>query len=115
MSRSILLITFLTQASLQASAFSMPMFTEHAALKRTTPSKTEGVEIELPNFDELFSRIKEVSPLAKMVIDTNNENNLDAFSDNSNVNLIQGGFQQADAKCKYIQKCIFLYILYKNK
>lgn len=98
MSRSILFITFLTQASLKASAFSMPMFTEHAALKRTTPSKTEGVEIELPNFDELFSRIKEVSPLAKMVIDTNNENNQDDFSDNGNVNLIQGGFQQADAK-----------------
>lgn len=89
-------MTFFTQAALEASAFSMPMFTEHAALKRTTPSKTEGVEIELPNFDELFSRIKEVSPLAKMVIETNNEYNLDACS--SDADLIKGGFQQADSK-----------------
>jgi hypothetical protein len=31
----------------------------------------EGVEIELPDFDELFGRIKQVSPLAKVVIDGN--------------------------------------------
>lgn len=112
MTRSILLVTFLTQAALRTSAFSMPMFTEHAALKRTTPSKTEGVEIELPNFDELFSRIKEVSPLAKMVIDTNNEYNVDCFTGGDSVtsvgssisnshhhaDLIKGGFQEADAK-----------------
>lgn len=51
------------------SAFSMPMFTQQPAMQRTTPSKTDGVEIELPDFDELFGRIREVSPLAAMAID----------------------------------------------
>lgn len=38
-------------------------------MQRTTPSKTDGVEIEIPDFDELFGRIREVSPLAAMAID----------------------------------------------
>jgi hypothetical protein len=45
------------------------MFTEQKTMQRTTPSKTDGVEIEIPNFDELFGRIKEVSPLAALAID----------------------------------------------
>eukprot|EP01083_Nonionella_stella_P212279 766790_1 len=53
----------------QVSAFSVPMFKEQVAMQRTTPSKTEGVEIELPDFDELFGRIQEVSPLASMALD----------------------------------------------
>ena len=32
-------------------------------------SKTEGVEIELPDFDEFFGRIQAVSPLARLVIE----------------------------------------------
>lgn len=51
------------------SSFSMPMFTQQRAMQRTTPSKTDGVEIELPDFDELFGRIKEVSPLAAMALE----------------------------------------------
>jgi len=51
------------------SAFSMPMFTEQKAMRRTTLSKTDGVEIEIPDFDEFFGRIREVSPLAAMTID----------------------------------------------
>lgn len=77
------------------SSFSMPMFTEHAALKRTTPSKTDGVEIELPNFDELFSRIKQVSSLAKMVIDSSSTSDSTASS-----NVVGQGFSKADAECK---------------
>jgi len=65
-------------------AFSMPMFTEQRAMQRTTPSKTDGVEIEIPDFDELFGRIREVSPLAAMAIDGQD-----------------GGFDIADQKCKY--------------
>ena len=52
-------------------------------MQKTTPSKTEGVEIELPNFDELFNRIREVSPLCNMAIDGE-----------------LGGFDVADEKCK---------------
>ena len=37
-------------------------------LQRTTPSKTSGVAIELPDFDEMFSRIQAVSPLARLAI-----------------------------------------------
>ena len=52
-------------------------------MQRTTPSKTDGVEIEIPNFDEFFGRIREVSPLAAMAIDGQT-----------------GGFDVADEKCK---------------
>ena len=38
------------------------------ALQRTAPSKTEGVDIELPDFDEFFDRIQTVSPLARLAI-----------------------------------------------
>jgi hypothetical protein len=44
------------------------MWQEAPALQRTAPSKTEGVEIDLPNFDELFNRIQQVSPLARLAI-----------------------------------------------
>lgn len=52
-----------------SQAFTSPIFQETAALQRTAPSKTEGVEIELPDFDEFFGRIQAVSPLAKLVIE----------------------------------------------
>ena len=35
----------------------------------TFPSKTDGVEIELPDFDDLFGRIQQVSPLARVAIE----------------------------------------------
>ena len=54
-----------------ANAFTSPIFQETAALQRTAPSKTEGVEIELPDFDEFFGRIQKVSPLARMAIEQN--------------------------------------------
>ena len=50
-------------------AFSSPIFQETAALQRTAPSKTAGVEIELPDFDEFFGRIQVVSPLARLAIE----------------------------------------------
>lgn len=49
-------------------AFSSPVFQEAHSLRRHSPSKIEGVEIELPNFEELFGRIRQVSPLADKVI-----------------------------------------------
>jgi hypothetical protein len=51
-----------------AQGFSSALFQETPAAQRTFPSKTNGVEIELPNFDELFSRIQDVSPLARVAI-----------------------------------------------
>ena len=80
---AIVLSTKALSSSSLVSAFSMPMFTEQRAMQRTTPSKTDGVEIEIPDFDELFGRIREVSPLAAMAIDGQD-----------------GGFDVADQKCK---------------
>jgi hypothetical protein len=61
----ILLLGFHVAAS---SAFSTPIFQETATLQRTAPSKTIGVEIELPDFDEMFRRIQAVSPLARLAV-----------------------------------------------
>ena len=40
--------------------------------QRTVPTTTGGHDIELPDFDELFGRIKQVSPLAKKVLGGHN-------------------------------------------
>ncbi|KAL7552531.1 hypothetical protein ACHAWF_016810 [Thalassiosira exigua] len=52
----------------RAEGFGSPIFQETATLQRLAPSKTEGVEIELPDFEEMFGRIQTVSPLAKLAI-----------------------------------------------
>ena len=62
---SLLLLGFHVAAS---SAFSTPIFQETATLQRKAPSKTIGVEIELPDFDEMFRRIQAVSPLARLAV-----------------------------------------------
>lgn len=72
------------------SGFTMPMFQEHIALQKTAPSKTEGVEIELPDFDELFSRIQQVSPLARLAINgggTGSGGGFGAIDDSSPSNM----------------------------
>ena len=51
-----------------SSAFTSPIFQEKVTLQRKAPSKTSGVEIELPDFEEMFGRIRAVSPLAKLAI-----------------------------------------------
>ena len=58
---------FLSTA-LSVDAFSSALFQEVPALKIMAPSVHDGVDIELPNFDELFGRIQHVSPLARQVI-----------------------------------------------
>lgn len=52
---------------LACSAFISPMFNADAP-SRKAPSKILGVELEMPNFDELFDRIQQVSPLARLAI-----------------------------------------------
>lgn len=64
---SLLLITS-TGVSAFSSAFTKPVFQETAALQKLAPSKTEGIEIELPDFDEFFNRVQAVSPLARLAI-----------------------------------------------
>ncbi len=55
---------------LVASAFKSPFFTMPASVVTKVPTKTEGIEIEMPNFDELFGRIQKLSPLAQLAIET---------------------------------------------
>ncbi|KAI2499845.1 hypothetical protein MHU86_14662 [Fragilaria crotonensis] len=50
-------------------AFTSPMFQTIPSQQIKAPSVQEGVEIELPDFDELFKRIQSVSPLAKIAIE----------------------------------------------
>lgn len=50
------------------TAFSNALFQETPSQQITAPSKTDGVDIELPDFDELFERIRKISPLANCVI-----------------------------------------------
>lgn len=52
-----------------SDGFSAALFQEQATKQVTAPVKQTGVEIELPDFDELFSRIRQTSPMAKLVLD----------------------------------------------
>ena len=60
--------TILLAAATVVDGFSSPVFQKTHHLRKQMPSKTEGVEIELPNFDELFGRIRAVSPLADKIM-----------------------------------------------
>lgn len=61
-------LAILLSATSSVDGFSTPIFQEVKTMQKTSPSKMEGVEIELPDFDELFGRIQQVSPLARQVI-----------------------------------------------
>lgn len=66
------------------SAFQSPFFNMPASAAAKVPTKTEGVEIEMPNFDELFARIQKLSPLAQLAIESK-----------------EGGFAAVNEKCEY--------------
>jgi hypothetical protein len=61
-------VVFISLAA-PAQAFSSTLFQQAPTAQQTFPSKTDGVEIELPDFDELFGRIQQVSPLARVAIE----------------------------------------------
>jgi len=65
------IVSLVAAAALPAvcSAFSSTLFQELPTLQKTAPSKHNGVDIELPDFDELFDRIQRVSPLARQAIE----------------------------------------------
>jgi hypothetical protein len=58
----------LLSSAASVNAFTNTIFQESVTAQRTAPSKIEGVEIELPDFDELFGRIQQVSPLARVAM-----------------------------------------------
>jgi hypothetical protein len=66
---SVSALVFLAVATNSASAFSTALFPETTSAKQQTfPTKDQGEAIELPNFDELFGRIQQVSPLSRVVL-----------------------------------------------
>lgn len=65
-------------ATSKSNAYKAPVFPNDET-KRTTPSTDNNVEIELPDFEQLFDRIRLTSPLASMILDN-----------------IDGDFQMAD-------------------
>ena len=66
-----------------ASGFSV--FPSQESKRLSVPSQVDNVNIELPDFDILFSQIREVSPLACMAFDGQ-----------------EGGFAVAEEKCKLL-------------
>lgn len=61
-------VCFVVLSAGTAHGYTNTLFQKVPTDQLTFPSRTNGVEIELPDFDELFSRIQEVSPLAKVAI-----------------------------------------------
>ena len=89
MSSLIGICILLLSSSTHCNAFTAPIFQESAALQKTAPSKTKGIEIELPDFDEFFNRIQIVSPLAKLAFEGGGSGE-------------GGGFAKVDDTCEYI-------------
>lgn len=89
-------ILFLASAS-SVNAFSSAIFQESVTAQRTTPSKIKGVEIELPNFDELFGRIQQVSPLARLAMQRAQTHD-------------KKGFMAADYNSKYLCVLVVHYL-----
>jgi hypothetical protein len=52
-----------------SEGFSSTLFQEAVAHQKLAPAVQPGIEIELPDFDELFFRIKETSPLARVALE----------------------------------------------
>ena len=56
------------------AAFGNALFQKAPSAQQKAPSRTpDRVEIELPDFDELFNRVQQVSPLAKVAIESAND------------------------------------------
>jgi hypothetical protein len=77
MKYSSVLITVVLPASV--SSFSSTLFQEKPTLQKTVPSKHDGADIELPDIDELFGRIQQVSPLAEQVISRSQKRGFNAM------------------------------------
>ena len=75
------------------NAFGNALFQEQPTQQRLTfQSANDGIEIELPDFDELFHRVKQVSPLARVAMGEGNDQSADRWSQ---------GFAAIDNSCRY--------------
>jgi len=70
MKLSVRTFIFLSIGTTSVSGFTTALFPQSPTAKQETfPTKDQREEIELPNFDELFGRIQQVSPLARVTLD----------------------------------------------
>ena len=84
MERFSLLLLLLASTSQLVSGYVPSIAPELATPWRTNPFKTEGLDIELPDFDHLFDKITTVSPLAHSVMQrTHVGKGLDGIADHS--------------------------------
>jgi hypothetical protein len=103
-------VSFLFFVTSPATAFNNALFQQAPTAQQTFPSKTDGVEIELPDFDELFGRAQQVSPLSRVAIESYG-NGLDC------VTGAKKGFEAVDESCKstefqhHYQRLLFLFCL----
>ena len=88
-----------------AHGFSNTLFQELATEQVTFPSRTpSGIEIELPNFDELFTRIQTVSPLARVAMMEQQQKQQEEAT--SGDKKRRRGFDAIEPSCKFIQHYI---------
>lgn len=100
-SHRLLQVLILSIYATSTCAFTSPIFQEAVTLQRTTPSKTSGVEIELPDFDEMFGRIQAVSPLAHLAISGNGAG-------------VGGGFEAVDDRGRDSFLVLILFVSLRN-
>ena len=71
--------------------FSSALFQEQATQQVRAPAIQPGVEIELPDFDELFYRIQQTSPLARVALnggELNGKRGLQALENNPGESVV---------------------------
>jgi hypothetical protein len=74
-----------------AAGFGNALFQKAPTDQQTFESKTpDRVEIELPDFEELFGRVQQVSPLARVAIESNGKGA-----------GIKRGFEAVSESCKF--------------
>jgi len=82
-----------------SSSSSVSMFQQKVDMQKRTFTKTDGVEIELPYFQELFSRIQQVSPLARLAIQGGKSG-------------VGGGFAKVDDACMSLSISLPWYLFF---
>jgi len=97
------IITISTTCYHESYAFNSPLFVQDIATSVKIPTtKTEtGIEIELPDFNELFGRIEKVSPLAHLAMQ-NRDGGFFALNEESTPNDIDLKWKKVEAKPKNV-------------
>lgn len=94
--RILSILLFLEPLPRTVTAYSASLFQEVTAAQQIFPSKTVGTDIEkLPDFEELFERIQQVSPLAQSANESNNHDKGDDYAPAHGAGGVPRGFAKA--------------------